>query len=331
MAHSTEAVLLTGGAGYVGSHTAWALTDAGRDVVVLDDLSTGRRDVLPPTAKFVHGSIGNEAILAEILEKHRIKAIIHMAALTVVPDSIATPIPYYVNNVGNSLVLLKAALAYGVQDFVFSSTAAVYKPQGTVPLPESAPTGALSPYGQSKLMVETILADVGASAGLRWLALRYFNVAGADQAGRTGQFTPNASHLLKVACEVAVGRRPTLDIFGDDYETQDGTCVRDFIHVSDIADAHVKALDYLEADGRSRVLNCGYGQATSVKQIVAAIERITGTRLPTQMRGRRPGDAPFMVADSGAIRKVLGWRPRFADLDTIVGSALAWERAASLP
>lgn len=320
-------VLVTGGAGYVGSHIAWALLDSGRSVTVLDDLSTGVRNLVPPGAQFVQGSIADAALAEKLMVERNIEAVIHVAGSAAVMESLQSPLSYYENNVVGSLALLRAATMAGVRRFIFSSTAAVYRPDGCRALNEQDATGPLSPYGWSKLMFERMLADVGRAQRIDWLALRYFNVAGADPMGRSGQAAREATHLIKVVCEVALGRRPFLEVFGDDHPTADGTGVRDYIHVSDLADVHVEALSYLERRGESRVLNCGYGAPVSVRDVLAATERITGAAIPWTLRPKRSGDASYMVADNAAVREMFGWRPRFADIDAIVASALAWERA----
>ena len=323
----TGCVLVTGGAGYVGSHIAWALLDAGREVVVLDDLSTGVRELVPAPARFVEGSIADANLAASTMAEHRIETVIHVAGSSIVPESFADPLRYYENNVVGSLALLQAATRAGVRRFVFSSTAAVYRPpEDCRSVGEGDAADPLSPYGWSKLAFERMLADTGRASGLDWLALRYFNVAGADPVGRTGQATPKATHLIKVVCEVALGRRPVLEVFGLDQPTPDGSGVRDYIHASDLADTHVRGLDYLEAGGASGVFNCGYGRAVSVKDVLAAAERVSGAPIPWTLSPPRPGDAPYMVADSSAMQAAFSWVPRLADLDGIVASALAWER-----
>jgi UDP-glucose 4-epimerase len=318
--------LVTGGAGYIGSHVAWALADSGWRVVVLDDLSTGRRSLVPPAATFVQGHAGDGSLLRALMGEEKIGAVLHFAGSIVVPESVSDPISYYRNNLSGSIELIDACLSSGVKRFVFSSTAAVYGDPAEVPIPENAPTRPLNPYGQSKLMVEQVLRDVDRAHRLPYIALRYFNVAGADPAGRTGQAGPKATHLIKVACEVAAGVRAAMDIYGTDYETPDGTCIRDYIHVSDLADAHLKALDHLMGGGPSLTLNCGYGYGFSVREVLRMVEQVAGRRLPVQEAPRRPGDSPRLVAEPGALKERLGWRPRHQDLKTIVATALAWER-----
>lgn len=321
-------ILITGGAGYIGSHAAWACLDAGREVVVLDDLSTGRRELVPEAAAFVEGRTADRDLVHAVVREHRVGAVLHFAAKTVVPESVADPLAYYRTNLAGSTALIETLVACEVPAMVFSSTAAVYDPAValTMDVNEDSPVGPISPYGRSKLMVEQVLADVAAATPLRYAALRYFNVAGADPALRTGQSTPNATHLIKVACETAAGKRPAMDVFGLDYPTPDGSAVRDYIHVSDIADAHVLALGHLEAGGRSLTLNCGYGRGVSVLEVVAAVERAAGAALPVRHAPRRPGDASRVVSDPRRLRETLGWTPRHESLDEIVGSALEWER-----
>lgn len=321
-------VLITGGAGYIGSHTAWALLDDGRQVVVLDDLSTGRRQDVPPGAAFVEGSIEDVGLIRRTIRRFGVTAVIHFAAKTVVPESVANPTAYYRTNFVGALCLVEALKAERVTTLVFSSTAAVYDATAALSadVVETSPAAPMSPYGWSKLMVEQLLADSAAASALRFAALRYFNVAGADAAMRTGQSTPNATHLIKTVCEVATGRRSELTIFGDDYPTADGTCVRDFIHVTDLAAAHLLALAHLEKGGDSLTLNCGYGRGASVLDVVAAVERATGQTLPVRVAARRPGDPPRVVSNSARLRDELGWTPRHDTLDEIVRSALAWER-----
>ena len=320
------AVLVTGGAGYIGSHVVLALLDAGYPVVVVDDLSTGRRDAVAPAASFVEGDIGDAALIAETMVRHSVGAVMHFAGSVVVPESVADPLKYYLQNTCKSRGLIQACVEAGVRRFIFSSTAAVYGSVDGGPVPEAAPTLPASPYGASKLMTEWMLRDAAAAHDLAYVALRYFNVAGADPQGRCGQSTPGATHLIKVACEVAAGRRPAMEIFGEDYETPDGTCVRDFIHVTDLAEAHLAALRDLETRGRSLTLNCGYGRGYSVKQVLAAVQRAAASPLEVRSAPRRPGDVAEIVADASRIREELGWQARHDDLDGIVRDALAWER-----
>ncbi|MCW1840183.1 UDP-glucose 4-epimerase GalE [Prosthecomicrobium hirschii] len=323
-------VLVTGGAGYIGSHMVWELVDRDEPVVVLDRLSTGFRWAVAPEAIFVEGDIGDEALLDAVIARHGVDAIIHFAGSVVVPDSVADPLGYYLNNTVKSRALIAAAVRNGVRHFVFSSTSAVYGDPPTIPVGEDAPLKPLSPYGTSKLMTELMLADVAAAHDFRYAALRYFNVAGADPKGRTGQSTRGATHLIKVAVETALGDRPEIQVFGTDYDTPDGTGVRDYIHVADLIDAHVRALDHLRAGKPSLVANCGYERGFSVLEVLKAVERVAGLSLPVRYAPRRPGDSPKVVARSERVRQVLGWAPRWDDLDTIVGHVLAWERARRL-
>lgn len=318
--------MVTGGAGYIGSHVAWALADAGWRLVVLDDLSTGVRELVPPSATFVHGKVGDGALVRKVLRNEGVLAVLHFSGSIVVPESVADPLSYYRNNLCGSIELIGACLDCGVKRFVFSSTAAVYGDPDKVPIPEDAPTRPLNPYGQSKLMVERVLRDVDRAHNLPHVALRYFNVAGADPAGRSGQSGAKATHLIKIACEVAAGARNAMEIYGADYDTPDGTCIRDYIHVTDLADAHLKALDHLEAGGPSLTLNCGYGRGFSVREVLSMVERIAGRSIPAREAPRRPGDSPRLVAAPGRLWGLLGWRPRYDDLETIVATALAWER-----
>lgn len=324
-------VLVTGGAGYIGSHVVLALKDAGVPCIVLDNLSTGFRDAVPAGIPFVEADISDAPRVGDTIRRHGCRSIIHFAASIVVPESVADPIKYYRNNLCASTVLIGTALDAGINRIVFSSTAAVYGEPETIPVPESAPIRPLNPYGASKAMVEQVLQDVGRAHGLEYAILRYFNVAGADAKGRAGQRTKGGTHLIKVACEVATGQRQALEIFGTDYGTPDGSCVRDYIHVSDLADAHLLALRHLVAGNGSLLLNCGYGRGYSVKQVVAAIERVTGRPLPVRQAPRRPGDSSMIVAAGQAVRETLGWQPRHDDLETIVRSAYEWELRARAP
>jgi UDP-glucose 4-epimerase len=305
---------------------AHELVDAGERVVVLDNLSTGFRTAVPAAATLVEGDVGDPSLLTSLIATHRVSAIIHFAGSVVVPDSIRDPLGYYRNNTANSRTLLEAAVKGGVRHFIFSSTAAVYGEPEQVPVGEDAPARPLSPYGSSKLMTEIMLRDVGAAHDLRHVILRYFNVAGADPKLRTGQSTRNATHLLKVAVEAAVGKRPKLDVFGTDYPTPDGTCLRDYIHVTDLVRAHSAALTYLRRGGDSVTLNCGYGHGSSVLDLIAAVKRVSGVDFKVTHADRRPGDPTTVVADAKRIRATLGWNAQFDDLDTIVAHALAWER-----
>jgi UDP-glucose 4-epimerase len=322
-------VLVTGGAGYIGSHTVHELVDAGERVVVLDNLSTGFRSALPKPLLPIVGDVGDQALVASIIEAHRVDAIIHFAGSIVVPESVRDPLGYYRNNTVNSRNLMETAVKCGVRHFIFSSTAAVYGDPEKVPVAEDAPLNPVSPYGWSKLMTEVMLRDAATAHGLGHVILRYFNVAGADPKMRTGQSTPDATHLIKVAVQAALGMRKGLDVFGTDYPTPDGTCIRDYIHVTDLARAHRAALTYLRGGGASVTLNCGYGRGYSVLQVVEAVRRAVGREFPVRMAQRRPGDPMSIVAAAARIRERLQWTPELDDLDTIVAHAVAWERRLS--
>ena len=318
-------ILVTGGGGYIGSHMAHALVDAGEPVVVVDNLTTGFRSALPESATLVVGDVGDQVLLTNAIKTHSVTEIIHFAASIVVPDSVRDPLAYYRNNTVNSRALIETAVKSGVRHFIFSSTAAVYGNPERVPVREDDPTIPMSPYGSSKLMTEIMLRDAGAAHGLRHVILRYFNVAGADPLGRTGQSTKGATHLIKVAVETALGLRPRIDVYGTDYDTPDGTCIRDYIHVTDLARAHSDALAYLRGGGASVTLNCGYGRGFSVLDVIDTVKRASGVNFKVISSGRRPGDPPTIVADAGRIRSLLGWAPQFDDLETIVDHALKWE------
>jgi UDP-glucose 4-epimerase len=319
-------ILVTGGGGYIGSHMVHALADAGEAVIVIDDLSTGFRSALPKSTALFVGDVGNEALTAEVIKTHGVTEIIHFAASIVVPDSVRDPLGYYRNNTMNARALLEVAVKTGVRNFIFSSTAAVYGNPARVPVAEDAPLAPMSPYGNSKLMTEIMLRDVAAAYGLKYVVLRYFNVAGADPQQRTGQSTVGATHLIKVAVETALGLRPRIDVFGTDYPTADGTCIRDYIHVSDLVRAHSDALVHLRRGGASETFNCGYGHGYSVIEVIDAVKRVSGKDFAVRLAERRPGDPAAIVADAARIRATLGWTPQFDDLDTIVTHALAWER-----
>ncbi|MGQ0558968.1 MAG: UDP-glucose 4-epimerase GalE [Sphingosinicella sp.] len=320
-------VLVTGGAGYIGSHAALALLDAGWPVVVIDDLSTGLEQAVPKAATFVRGDVGDQALVEQAIAEHRIGAILHFAGSVVVPESVADPLKYYLNNTVKSRALVESALRGGVRHFLFSSTAAVYGSPASIPVDEQAPVEPINPYGASKLMTERMLADAAAAYPLNYGALRYFNVAGADPKGRAGQSTAGATHLIKVAAEAATGKRHHVEIYGNDYATPDGTGVRDYIHVSDLAAAHVRALEWLIAHPRENlVLNCGYGRGFSVLEVLDAVDRATSARIERRSAPRRAGDPPALVADNRRILATLAWQPERADLDTIVADAIAWER-----
>ncbi len=319
-------ILVTGGAGYIGSHMVHELADAGEPVAVLDNLSTGRAASLPKSVPLITGNTGDRALTAKLIAEHRIDAIIHFAASIVVPDSVRDPLGYYRNNTMNTCLLLESAVAGGVKHFIFSSTAAVYGNPDKAPISENAPTHPVSPYGSSKLMSETLLHDTAQAHGLRFVALRYFNVAGADPKLRTGQSSPGATHLIKVAAEAVVGKRQRVSIYGTDYPTPDGTCIRDYIHVSDLVRAHSAALSYLRKGGANAIYNCGYGRGASVREVLAAVKRVSGVDFPVEVAERREGDPVSLIADVTRIRAALDWKPQYDDLDTIVKHALGWER-----
>lgn len=317
--------LVTGGAGYIGSHMVYGLLDRGEQVVVLDNLSTGVRGLVSEDAIFVEGDVGDQDLLRKLIKDHRVDSVVHFAGSVVVPDSVAHPLRYYANNTVVSRALIEVCVEAGVRAFVFSSTAAVYGANSPV-VTEDASKEPINPYGRSKLMTEWMLEDAARAHDFRHATLRYFNVAGGDPKGRTGQSTPNATHLIKRAVQVALGRLPYLEILGTDYPTIDGTGVRDYIHVTDLIGAHLLALDALRAGARSDTFNCGYGRGLSVLQIVEAIENATGSKLPVRRSPRRPGDAPALVADPSKLKRTLAWTPEHDAIDTIIGSALAWER-----
>ena len=325
-------ILVTGGAGYIGSHMVHALVDAGERVVVLDNLSTGFDWAVAKQATLVIGETGDQALVQNLIAQNGVGAIIHFAASIVVPESVADPLGYYRNNTANSRALIECAVRGGVKQFIFSSTAAVYGNPAKVPVDENDQLMPMSPYGSSKLMTEIMLRDAGAAHGLAHVILRYFNVAGADPALRTGQSTKGATHLIKVAVETALGRRPRMQVFGTDYPTPDGTCVRDYIHVADLVRAHGDALRYLRGGGASTTLNCGYGRGFSVFQVIDTVRRVSGVDFEIELAARRPGDPARIVARSDKIRALLGWRPQYDDLATIARDALEWElRLATLP
>jgi UDP-glucose 4-epimerase len=322
---ASSTILVTGGAGYIGSHVVRQLGERQEAIVVLDNLGTGFRSAVT-AGELIVGDTGDRELVARILAERRVDTIIHFAAHTIVPESVADPLKYYANNTCATRNLIQCATDAGVRHFIFSSTAAVYGiPPGGIAR-EDSPTAPINPYGSSKLMSEWMLRDTAAATGLRAVCLRYFNVAGADPGGRIGQSTRKATLLTKVACEVAVGKRPYVSIFGTDYATPDGTGVRDYIHVEDLATAHLAALDYLRAGGETTVLNCGYGHGYSVREVLAAVARAHGAPLAQREEPRRAGDPPVLVAAADRIRSVLGWQPRHDDLDAIVRTALAWEQ-----
>lgn len=318
-------VLVTGGAGYIGSHMVLELRDSGIEVVVLDNLSTGFAWAVPDDVPLIIGDVGDSELVGRVLRQYQIEAIFHFAGSIIVPESVEKPLLYYRNNTANTRDLMETAVENGVPHFIFSSTAAVYGNPDQMPVSESATLQPMSPYGTSKLMSELMLADTSAAHDFNYVALRYFNVAGADPIGRSGQSTPKATHLIKVACETALGRRPSMQVFGEDYETPDGTCVRDFIHVKDLARAHIAAYDYLRNGGKSDVFNCGYSKGFSVKEVIDAVKRVSNVDFDVVMGDRRAGDPASIVAANEKIRATLGWEPQLDDLDGIVASALAWE------
>ena len=319
-------VLVTGGAGYIGSHAVLALLDSGWPVVVIDNLSTGFEWAVPEGVPFARGDIADQDLVGRLIADHGIGAIIHFAGSIIVPESVENPLKYYENNTAKTRSLLESAVRGGVRHFLFSSTAATYGIPERVPIDEQTRTQPINPYGWSKLMTERMLADTAFAHPLNYCALRYFNVAGADPKGRSGQSTAGATHLIKVAVQAATGKRDHVSVFGTDYDTPDGTGVRDYIHVSDLADAHVFALEKLIADpGSSHILNCGYGHGFSVLEVLDAVDRVTNLRIERRLEPRRAGDPDSLVADNKAILATLPWRPRHDDLETIVRHALAWE------
>src|SRR5712672_3265529 len=319
-------ILATGGARYIGSHMVHALVDAGERVVVLDNLSTGLDWAVAKQATLVVGETGDQALVQNLIAQNGVEAIIHFAASIVVPESVADPLGYYRNNTANSRALIECAVRGGVKQFIFSSTAAVYGNPANVPVDENDQLMPMSPYGSSKLMTEIMLRDAGLAHGIDHVILRYFNVAGADPKLRTGQSTKGATHLIKVAVETALGKRARMAVFGTDYPTPEGTCIRDYIHVADLVRAHSDALAYLRAGGRSATLNCGYGHGFSVLEVIDTVKRVSGVDFRVDRARRRPGDPARIVAQSDRARELLGWKPQFDDLATIVTHALAWER-----
>lgn len=320
-------VLVTGGAGYIGSHAVLALKDAGWDVAVIDNLTTGFRWAVPDDVPFYEGDIEDHALLARIFTEQDTRAIMHFAGSIVVPESVSDPLKYYHNNTAKTRILIEAAVKAGVPHFIFSSTAATYGVPQVEAVREDTPQKPINPYGWSKLMSEQMLGDVAAAHAINFCALRYFNVAGADPQARTGQSTAGATHLIKVALEAALGKRESVGVFGTDFDTPDGTGVRDYIHVSDLASAHVLALEELMANpDTSLTMNCGYGRGFSVLEVLDAVDRVTGTTINRTLEGRRAGDPACLISDPALIRKTLPWEPQNDDLDVIIAHALAWER-----
>lgn len=323
-------VLVTGGAGYIGSHMVWELLDHGEDVVVLDRLSTGFDWAVAEAAELVVGDIADQPLVEDIIRRRSVESIIHFAGSIIVPESVADPLGYYLNNTVKSRALIESAVKMGVKNFIFSSTAAVYGTPETSPVDEQAPLRPESPYGTSKLMTEIMLRDTAAAHDFRYTALRYFNVSGADPKMRTGQSTKGATHLIKVACETATGKRPSMNVFGTDYDTRDGTCERDYIHVSDLVNAHYLALKRLREGGGNLVANCGYGRGSTVLEVIEAVKRVSGVDFPVIMADRRPGDAVAIVARPDLCQAELGWVPRYDNLELIISHALEWERQLAL-
>jgi UDP-glucose 4-epimerase len=326
-----QPILITGGAGYVGSHVALALLDAGWPVVVVDDLSNGRRELVPDAAEFIEGSAGDTAFIARTLKDVGCRSVMHFAGDIINAESVREPMAYYLRNTVVSEKFISACRAARVAHFIFSSSAAVYGEPAKIPVNEDTPTVPITPYGTSKLMTEWMLRRATVAGNMRYVALRYFNVAGADPKGRSGQCSQVTTHLIKAALEVALGRQHTLNIYGDDYPTPDGTCIRDYIHVSDLAEAHVLALQNLLSGGANQVLNCGYGHGFSVREIINAVSRACGNSVPTTIAARRPGDVARLVADGRRLKDLLGWTPRYEDIETIIASAYAWEKSPFFP
>jgi len=322
----SQPTLVTGGAGYIGSHAVLAFRDAGLPVVVLDDLTTGRRDRLPADIPFVEGDAGDAELAGDVIRSHGIATVVHFAGSIVVPESVTDPLKYYRNNTCTSRNLIEASVAGGVRRFVFSSTAAVYGMPEQVPIAEDAPTVPINPYGASKLMTEWMLRDTAAAADFNFVALRYFNVAGADPQGRSGQATKNATHVIEVAGQAALGLRDGFEIFGDDYDTPDGTCVRDYIHVSDLAEAHLLAVRYLEGGGRSATLNLGNERGFSVREVAEAMQKVSGRDFPVRIGPRRPGDPACLVSSAARARNLLGWQPSRTELETQIADAWNWHQ-----
>ena len=321
------AILICGGAGYVGSHMVAALIEGGRDVVVIDNLSLGHKAAVNKAAAFYQGDLRDSSLLDKVFTEHKISSVVNYAACTLVSESVTNPIKYYENNVGGAMVLLSAMVRHNVMNIVFSSTAAVYGEPLTMPITEDMPTKPINPYGESKLAVEKMLSWYGAAYGLSYMALRYFNVAGAHEGGDIGECHEPESHIIPIVLQVALGKRDVMPLFGDDYDTADGTCIRDYIHVTDLADAHIKAVDKLAAGGESVIYNLGNGAGFSNMQIIEAARRITGVDIPIERRPRRAGDPPVLIASSDKIKNELGWIPKHTGLDSIISSAWKWHKA----
>ena len=318
-------ILITGGAGYIGSHVLKALGSFGHDITIIDNLSTGHAKAIT-SGELVLGDLNDDVILEKLFSTKKFEAVLHFAGSIIVPESVADPLKYYSNNTLNTHRLISKCIKYNCNQFIFSSTAAVYGMPDSGVATEESPTKPINPYGHSKLMTEQMLADVAASSNFRYVALRYFNVSGADPEGRIGQSFPEATHLIKVACETACGKRDHIKVFGTDYPTPDGTCVRDYIHVSDLADAHVKALEYLSKGGKSEFMNCGYGHGYSVTDVLNKVKEVTGVDIKIELTPRRAGDPASLTAKVEKIHKVLGWTPKYNNLETIVKSAHEWEK-----
>ncbi len=319
-------VLVTGGAGYIGSHMTYALVDRGERVVVLDNFSTGNRSLVSHAANLIEGDIGDEALLHRVIRENEIDAVINFAGFIVVPESVSQPLRYYLNNTVKTRTLVEACVEEGVKHFIFSSTGTVYDSNAPQPLAEGSAKDPISPYARSKLMTEWMLEDTAKAHDFRPMVLRYFNVAGADPQGRTGQSSPKATHLIKVASQVALGRRAHLDLYGTDYPTPDGTCIRDYIHITDLIGAHLLALDALRAGSGPDTFNVGYGRGLSVRDVIVGMEEVLGRKLPVVEQPRRPGDPPNLVSDPTHLKTALGWKPQHEDLHEIIRSALDWER-----
>ena len=319
-------VLVTGAAGYIGSHMLFALVDEGVDVIALDDLSTSNKDVIPPNIPFIKMNVGDGKKITDLLIKEKITTVIHFAADVIVSESIKNPLKYYLNNTSNTAKFFSSCKNAGIKNIIFSSTAAVYGSSLKDKISEDTQTKPVSAYGYSKLFSEKILTDLCGSENLSYIIFRYFNVAGSDPNKRTGQITKNATHLIKVACETALGKREKIQIFGDDYETDDGTCIRDYIHVWDPVNAHLKAISYLENGGVSKILNCGYGKGFSVLEVIKEVKKISGKNFKIEISGRRVGDPPKIIADNSLILKYLNWSPAYDRLEYIISDALNWEK-----